>query len=294
MTDGLDEVDPPHSAERRAVLRVCGMTDVGLEREQNQDTFVIADLGSGEVSDPCGEVNLIVDGTGYLLLVCDGMGGAAAGEVAAQIAAGAIRKELVDAGDDVSAHPQAALGDAVVVANRAILNEAKARPSRRGMGTTCTAAIVLPRSLTVAQVGDSRGYLLRDGKLWLLTKDQSLANQLLDAGVLTAQQVSSFPYRHVLSQALGTRSAVEPVISQYHLALGDRVLLCSDGLHGTISDADIQNALASEGDLSSTAQSLVDRALAAGGDDNVTVVVAEYRDLGVSLSAHGAIDDPAG
>ncbi|MBC8133653.1 MAG: serine/threonine-protein phosphatase, partial [Deltaproteobacteria bacterium] len=218
-----------------------------------------------------------VPGTGYLLLVCDGMGGAAAGEVAAHIAAGAIRKELVDAGDEVAAHPESALGDAVAVANRAIFKEAKTRPSRRGMGTTCTAAIVLPGTLTVAQVGDSRAYLLRDGKLWSLTKDQSLAIQLLDAGVLTAEQLGSFSHRHVLSQALGTRTAVDPVISQYHLVPGDRVLLCSDGLHGIISDADIQTALTDAGDLSSTAQSLVDRALAAGGDDNVTVVVAEYQ-----------------
>ncbi|MBC8131697.1 MAG: hypothetical protein H7X95_01845, partial [Deltaproteobacteria bacterium] len=105
MTNGREQVEQARGDEKHAVLRVCGLTDVGLEREQNQDTFVIADLGSGELSSPCDEVSLSVPGTGYLLLVCDGMGGAAAGEVAAQIAAGAIRKELVDAGDEVSAHP---------------------------------------------------------------------------------------------------------------------------------------------------------------------------------------------
>jgi serine/threonine protein phosphatase PrpC len=263
----------------RSVLRVCGATDIGLEREQNQDTFVIADLSSGEVSSPCVEVGVSLPESGYLLLVCDGMGGAAAGEVAARIAAGSIRKTLVAAGGDtVSAHPGEALDDAVTRANRAILKDVQTQPQRRGMGTTCTAAIVLPGTLTIAQVGDSRAYLLRDGKLSSLTKDQSLAVQLLEQGVLTPEQMSSFRHRNVLMQALGTQTAVEPVISQIQLSPGDRVLLCSDGLHGIISEADIQAALGDKkGDLTSITKTLVDRALAAGGDDNVTVVVAEYR-----------------
>jgi PPM family protein phosphatase len=263
----------------QSVLRVCGATDIGLQREQNQDTFVIADLSSGEVSSPCAEVGVSLPDSGYLLLVCDGMGGAAAGEVAAQIAAGSIRKRLVDAADTISAHPEEALGDAVSVANRAILGDIKERPQRRGMGTTCTAAIVLPGTLTVAQVGDSRAYLLRNGQLFSLTKDQSLAAALVEQGALKPEDVRTFPNRNVLLQALGTRSSIEPVISQYPLSTGDRVLLCSDGLHGSISDAEIQATLANDGDLTAITATLVDHALAAGGNDNVTVVVAEYRGL---------------
>src|SRR4029434_2771100 len=100
---------------------------------------------------------------GLLLMVCDGMGGAAAGDVAAHIAADSIRENLVEEGPDVSRHPGESLQQAVAIAHRAILNEAEARPEERGMGTTCTAAIVMPGRLTVAQVGDSRAYLLRDG-----------------------------------------------------------------------------------------------------------------------------------
>lgn len=259
-----------------AILRICGATDIGLERTDNEDTFVIADLTSGEVSSPCAEVAISLPDSGFLLLVCDGMGGAAAGDVASRIAAESIKQRLIDAGGEVSAHPQEALGDAVLTANRAILAEVRVHPQTRGMGTTCTAAIVLPGMLTVAQVGDSRGYLLRAGKLWSLTKDQSLAEQLLDQGVLTPEQVGTFPLRHVLVQALGTRTAVDPVITQYSLLPGDRVLLCSDGLHGTISEADIQAGLGADGDLTDTTSTLVKRALAAGGQDNVTVVVAEY------------------
>jgi serine/threonine protein phosphatase PrpC len=277
MTSAGGNVERERKIDTRAVLRVCGATDVGLHREQNQDTFVIANLSSGEISSPCVEVGVHLPDSGYLLMVCDGMGGAAAGEVAARIAAGSIRQRLVAAGDAVSAHPEEALGDAVAVANRAILSDAQTQPQRRGMGTTCTAAIVLPGTLTVAQVGDSRAYLLREGQLWSLTKDQSLANQLVDQGVLTREQASSFSHRNVLLQALGVKTAVEPVIAQYQLAQGDRVLLCSDGLHGLISEADIQTALKDGGDFTTITKALVDRALAAGGDDNITVVVAEYR-----------------
>jgi serine/threonine protein phosphatase PrpC len=261
----------------RSLLRVCGATDIGLKRKQNQDTFVIADLQSGEVSCPCMEVSLsLEDRGGYLLMVCDGMGGAAAGDVAARIATASIKQVLVAAGDEIAAHPGESLGDAVAVANRAILKEARVEPTKRGMGTTCTAAIVLPDTLTIAQVGDSRAYLLRDNELVSLTKDQSLAAQLVEDGLLTPEQLLSFRYRNVLLQALGTTAAVEPVISQYRLRAGDRVLICSDGLHGLIPESQIKNALSARGDLTSTIKALVNLALEAGGDDNVTAVVAEY------------------
>jgi protein phosphatase len=183
----------------------------------------------------------------------------------------------VDASDTVETDTAEALGDAVAVANRAILNEARARSKQHGMGTTCTAVIVRPGMLTVAQVGDSRAYLLHEGNLCPLTKDQSLARELQDAGVLTADQARTFPMRNVLSQALGTKPAVEPVISEHTLAPGDRLLLCSDGLHGVVSDPQIKAALDHAGQLTDATKALVDSALAAGGSDNVTVVVAEYR-----------------
>jgi PPM family protein phosphatase len=265
------------AAQLPTTLWICGATDVGRQRQHNEDTFVIADLASGEISSPCAEVAVSLSEPGCLLMVCDGMGGAAAGEVAAQIAAASIRENLVEEGAEVSRHPGESLEHAVAVANRAILDEAAVRPQQRGMGTTCTAAIVMPGRLTVAQVGDSRAYLLRQGTLYTLTKDQSLAAQLVDSGVLQPEEVRTFPHRNVLLQALGSKASVAPVISDYALLPGDRVLLCSDGLHGPVADPDIQKALLASGDLNGTTQALVDRALAAGGPDNVTVVVAEYR-----------------
>jgi serine/threonine protein phosphatase PrpC len=279
MTTAGDPGSEPGRADHApSVLRICGATDVGLERRQNQDTFVIADLQSGQVSSPCAEVGLPLSDRGFLLVVCDGMGGAAAGDVAAQIAVSSIRENVVHDGAAVCADPGGSLHHAVDLANRAILHEAEVRPEERGMGTTCTAAIVMPGRLTVAQVGDSRAYLLRGGTLYALTKDQSLAAQLVDSGALSAADVRTFPHRNVLLQALGSKTAVEPVISDYELLPGDRVLLCSDGLHGPVSDPDILADLMNAGDLTSTTHALVDRALAAGGPDNVTVVLADYRD----------------
>jgi protein phosphatase len=277
MTATNDRRLEPERTAERATWLICGATDIGLQRQQNQDTFVIADLHSGQISSPCAEVELSLSDRGFLLLVCDGMGGEAAGEVAAQIAASSIRENLVEEGAAVSEHPAEALRNAVTVANRAILDEAKMRPEERGMGTTCTAAIVLPGRLTVAQVGDSRAYLYRGGALHTLTKDQSLAAQLVDFGVLKPEEVPTFQYRNIILQALGSKTPVKPVISHFELVPGDRVLLCSDGLHGPVPDTEIRAVLSSVGDLTNTTRTLVARALKAGGPDNVTVVVAEYR-----------------
>src|SRR5450432_1319276 len=185
------------SAMSHRVLTVCGGTDIGKERGQNQDTFVIADLASGELSRPCIRTDLSVSKPGLLLLVCDGMGGPPAGDIAAQMAATRITDEMADAGSAVMKAPGPTLKSAVEGANRAILAEADAHPEEEGMGTTCTAAGLAPAHVSFAQAGDSRAYLLRDGRLSLLTRDQTVAAQMVDAGLLNPDQVEHFPYRHV-------------------------------------------------------------------------------------------------
>jgi PPM family protein phosphatase len=256
-------------------LAICGATDVGAARADNQDTFVIADLRSGDLTNPCSRTEIPLSRQGILLLVCDGMGGAAAGELAAHIAAEAIKHRLVGAGAEVVEHPDQSLKRAVSSANGAILAEAKAHPETHGMGTTCTAAIVLPDRLFIAQVGDSRAYLLRDGRLQLLTRDQTMADQLVASGALRPEDVGTFVYRHVLLQAVGTRSTIEPITSEVRLQRGDRILLCSDGLHGPVADQQIARILAGAQDINGAAGELIQAALAAGGPDNVTVVVAD-------------------
>jgi PPM family protein phosphatase len=263
------------SVARSDRVAICGATDIGASRTQNQDTFVIADLRSGDLSQPCGRTEIPLSEQGILLLVCDGMGGAPAGDRAARIAAEAIKRQLVGPWPEVAKHPDESLKTAVWGANGAVLAEAKAHPETRGMGTTCTAAIVLPDRLVIAQVGDSRAYILRDGRLQLLTRDQTMADELVDSGLLRPEEVETFVYRHVLSQAVGTQSTIKPVTSEVRLRRGDRILLCSDGLHGAISGQEIARILGAASDINHVAQGLIQAALAAGGPDNVTVIVAD-------------------
>ena len=272
---------PPTSAGEGAQARphrlftVCGGTDTGSQRNQNQDTFVIADLESGRIERPCISTDVWVARPGVLMLVCDGMGGPAAGDVASRLAASSIKQGLQAEGDNVGRAPAHSLKRAVLQANKVILNEANAHPEERGMGTTCTAALVSPDRLAIAQVGDSRAYLMRDGKLIPLTRDQTLVADLVASGALKPDQVEQFPFRHVLAQALGTKPNVNPVITDIEVREGDRVLLCSDGLHGSVPDATIAAILSGAGKVADASQALIDAALAAGGPDNVTVVVAD-------------------
>jgi serine/threonine protein phosphatase PrpC len=257
------------------LFTVCGGTDIGSQRTDNQDTFVIADLSSGTVSRPCIRTDVSVHRPGMLVIVCDGMGGPPAGDVAARVAVSTIKDELTIAGSGVFKTPGRALASAVAGANRAILATVDAHPEDAGMGTTCTAAVFGPEHLSLAQVGDSRAYLLRGGKLQLLTRDQTVAADLVDKGLLAPEQVEHFPYRHILTQALGTQKRVRPVMTDIALEEGDRVLLCSDGLHGPVSDEMIATILNVSEDPSFAAHALVSAALAAGGPDNVTAVVTD-------------------
>jgi protein phosphatase len=277
--------EKPVNPHRR--MTVCGHTDVGRRRADNQDTFVIADLSSGAMSRPCACTEVSVSTPGMLALVCDGMGGRPAGDVAARVAASTIVERLEVAGDAVVAQPASALTNAVQDANRAILDEVAAHPEEQGMGTTCTAAVFGPDHLAVAQIGDSRAYLLRDGRLELLTRDQTMAAKLAEAGVLEPDKVDESPFKHILSQALGTNGPLTPVITDFSLEDGDRVLLCSDGLHGPVPDETISLILSVSRDPAQAAHALVDAALAAGGPDNVTVVVADCGRLEVQANGSG-------
>jgi serine/threonine protein phosphatase PrpC len=254
---------------------VCGASDRGLAREQNEDTYVIADLRSGDISSPCVRTDVSVSQDGLLLVVCDGMGGRAAGEVASRVAADSIKRRLVGEGAAVARHPSQSLEAAVVDANHAVRASVTAHPEQRGMGTTCTAAIMLPGSLVVANVGDSRAYLFRQGRLEPLTRDQSVVSRLIESGALAPEEADHHPLRHVLLQAIGTSAAVVPVLTEIRLEEGDRILICSDGLHSCVPMAHIAAALRDTSEVLDVTQKLVGLALQAGGPDNVTVVVAD-------------------
>jgi len=143
------------------------------------------------------------------------------------------------------------------------------------MGTTCTAAVVLPDAMVIAHVGDSRAYLFRDQRLQPLTRDQSIVAQLVDSGVVRPEDAAHHPLRHMLSEAVGTKPTVAPAITEVPLHEGDRILVCSDGLHGCVPAETIAAALRDTPEVAALTRRLVSLALEAGGPDNITVVVAD-------------------
>jgi PPM family protein phosphatase len=267
-------------------IEIYGKTDVGLIREHNEDNFLVADISAGvRTNDGKDPLTIKLGDKGALLLVCDGMGGAAAGEVASQMAVDSIYDALTAA----EAQPRDAFARlvrrAVERANEKIFIQSRDNQSERGMGTTCTVAALVDTTLVVGQIGDSRCYILRDGKLAQVTKDQSLAWQLIEAGAMTPEEAKAFEHANIILQALGVQERVEVVLSQVELRKGDVALLCSDGLHGPVSDEELLSVLVMESDLQKAAQALIQKALDRDGPDNITVVLARFDGEGLKAPA---------
>lgn len=226
-------------------------TDVGMVREQNEDSLIVA---------------------APLFVVADGMGGHAAGEVASEIAVNTVAECAPDYADAEK------LGAAVEVANREIINAALTGRGREGMGTTCTAAMLEDNHLVIAQVGDSRAYLLHGHKLTQITRDHSLMTDLIEAGKITPEQARHHPQRSVITRALGNDVNMVPDLYEIDIQEGDRVLLCSDGLSSMLRDQRIEDLMVRHPNPQECANALVKAALDAGGLDNVTVIVAAATD----------------
>jgi PPM family protein phosphatase len=253
-------------------LRVFGCSDVGRVRKNNEDAFVIADLmQSLPIHMMPKPVALQVDCRGVLLAVSDGMGGAQAGEVASAMALHALRLEM-PAGDGQSV--EAALTASVVKANQTVW-DASANTDRKGMGATLTAVLIHGSRAYVAEVGDSRAYLLRGSRLIQVTRDQNRAQMLVDAGRLTPEQSEAPQYKNVIMQAIGTTPSVVVALNRFTLRRGDRILLCSDGLSGKVKDEEIRSMLIATADLDTACAQLIQLANLRGGDDNITVILAQ-------------------
>ncbi len=208
------------------------------------------------------------------------MGGAAAGEVASQLAVDILYERMIE---DVSPDAHVTRNEiarrlvrAVEAAGLRIFQAAKSDRTRRGMGTTVTAAALVDDHLFLAQVGDSRGYLLREGNLVQVTRDQSLVNQLIEAGQLTEEEAETFEHNNIILQALGTAETVQVDLTFAELRRGDILMLCSDGLSGMVRNDEIREVLRSTNDPLDACKMLTDRANAAGGHDNITVIVAQF------------------
>jgi serine/threonine protein phosphatase PrpC len=181
------------------------------------------------------------------------------------------------------------LVDSIEEAGARIFHSAKKDRTRRGMGTTATVAGLVDKVFFVGQVGDSRCYILRDGRLTLLTKDQSLVNQLIEAGQLTQDEAEVFEHSNIILQALGTTEQVVVDLTFVELRRGDRLLLCSDGLSALVQDAAIETEMARVRPLPQLVDSLIDLANAAGGHDNITCIVADFDGEGLDLPEAGEV-----
>ena len=262
-----------------------GTTDVGRIREHNEDNFLAVDLaaakrgGSGDVLS--GEVR----GKGLSFVVADGMGGAAAGEVASQMAVDMLHEELkgADLGGTVKSEPAVinVLEAAIHKANESIFRKGQDSKDHQGMGTTLTAAVVVGDSLYLSQVGDSRGYVLRKGKLVQMTRDQSLIGQLIEEGTLTEEQAEKLGGKNIILQALGVEETLKIDSKRYDILAGDVLLLCSDGLSGMVPDSLMEEILNRETDLATAGKKLIQAANEGGGKDNITCVLARFEGEGL-------------
>jgi len=250
------------------VAEAVELTDTGRQREANEDSYFARPP---------------------LFVVADGMGGAQAGEVASRVAVEAFeRTDVSPSPGDGEPAPEELLRETVQVANREIFELAQGDSSRSGMGTTLTAALVQGDEISFGHVGDSRGYVLRDGKLRQVTDDHSLVEELRRQGRLTRDQAAEHPQRSVITRALGPEPQVEVDTMTFRARPGDLFLLCSDGLTTMLSDDDLLAILKREGSLERAARRLVKAANDRGGKDNITVVLFRLESADERVVEEGA------
>jgi len=256
-------------------LECAGCTHVGMIRDTNQDSFVIVEsLG--------------------LFLLADGMGGRAAGEIASRMAVDTVRGffDDPDATWPIALGPPSARGSTaryvdqalpllvagIQLANSRIFAAARRDRDKRGMGTTFAAALARDGYVAIAHVGDSRVYRYRSGEIELLTRDHSLLNECIRLGHIQPEDAASFPLQHVITRALGTEESVEVDTRIDEVQSGDILLLCSDGLSGTVESDEMVNILETHQDLNQAVRRLVQRANERGGPDNVTCILVRWSD----------------
>jgi len=275
------------SQDKRHRITVYAQTDVGMVRAGNEDTFLVLNLDTSDTWTP-----VTVEGdppenlasfeqasAGTILAVSDGMGGALAGEVASRMAVEGVRDHMLffKSNATFSAFPfHERLRLAVEQANSQINNESMGNADYAGMGATFTAAGVHDGFLTLAQIGDSRCYLIRGNRIALVTHDQSLVWQLVEAGHITEEEAETHQYKNVILQALGAQPRVNVVVDRIAVHDGDTVLLCSDGLSGRVRSEEMLDIVTKATSLRASCEQLIQLANDRGGEDNITVIVARF------------------
>jgi serine/threonine protein phosphatase PrpC len=279
-------------------LALYAQTDKGMVRSINEDNFLILDLSTGKswTASEQEQKELLTYTQGYygsLLAVSDGMGGALAGEVASRMAVDTVRDRMLQ----LQAHDRYCkipfherLRVSIEQANILIHGDSQTNPAHKGLGATFTAVATQGNQIFFAQVGDSRAYLIRKGKIFRITKDQSLVQQLIDAGQITEEEAETHSYRNVILQALGAHNNVNVEVNSLSLCQLDTLVICSDGLSGKIHNGEIEQVIQEASDFKSACQSLIDLANERGGEDNITVVIAQFSGTGLGESSSDPID----
>ncbi|MDQ2688065.1 MAG: Stp1/IreP family PP2C-type Ser/Thr phosphatase [Armatimonadota bacterium] len=263
-----------------ATLKMGAKTDLGRVRENNEDKF--------DFFEP--EDLAVLASKGAFYAVADGMGGHSAGQIACEMA---LKTAIQTFYGNPTSDIEASLRLAVQEANSLVYDTAQSITDRQGMGTTLTAAVIHEDQLTIAQVGDSRAYLLRDGSLTQITQDHSWVAEQVRLGVMTADEAQTSPFRNIITRSVGTAATVEADIATRPLQAGDTVLLCSDGLTGHLDVSDIE-AMLLEHAPSVAAMHLVEEANRRGGRDNITVLILSVRGLAPYEGTSGAAPEPDG
>ncbi|BDU69151.1 protein-serine/threonine phosphatase [Geothrix oryzae] len=271
------------------LIDYAAITHPGKVRRNNEDAYLLSALDGEEpiINGPAQPLK--VGEPGLLVAVADGMGGAAAGEVASREGLAAVALHLfghwgrLAPGKGREVDLLKALESAVERASDAVLRYSDDDRTARGMGSTLTAAVLWNGCVYVAQIGDSRAYLLRQGVLHQITEDQTLVNDLVAQGTLTREQARTHPQRNMITQALGSPQPLRVALSRLVLRRGDRLLCCSDGLHGEVTDARIGEVLGQDASPRQGLERLLDEAIAHGARDNVTGVVLVLNDPGLPL-----------
>ena len=274
-------------ATRPFHVRTFGLTDRGLVRESNEDNFLIAELARTLAVHSTSLPQTKAQNSnhrGHVFVVADGVGGNQAGEKASELSVVTLEAFLLntlkrffglEATDEQNVLKE--FRSAIAQADARIFEEAGHHPELFGMGTTLTMAFAVNWKLFVAHVGDSRCYLISDGALQQVTNDHTAGAELVRQGVFTPEEAARSPFRNIVTNALGgSKPGVKVEVHRLDLAPGDTVLLCSDGLTGMVSDERIAQVLTEESDPQQACTKLVAEAIACGGQDNVTVLVARF------------------
>lgn len=248
-------------------VEIGWMTNRGRRRDHNEDNLYVFNASDTDY-----------EAKGMLLAVADGMGGHAGGEYASRIAVEKLGDYYVQE-NGPNAATQDMLRTCIEEAHKTIFSQAQNSAILKGMGTTLTAALIDKTTLNVGQVGDSRAYLIRNQSIKQLTNDHSLVAEQIRMGLITPDEASHHPARNIITRALGTKEKVEPDFYTFPLEPDDRILMCSDGLHGVVEDARTLELTLAAPNAAAACIRLVEEANANGGPDNITVVIVHIKPI---------------